>query len=113
MQIIADTSGRTVHVPGSSQIPARGAALFGAVAAGAFPNIEAAIEATRPEIARSYEPVPEATAVYEDVYEVYRRLHDTLGEAQVDILHELKRVHAGAAAGRAVGVMTDTDTGDG
>ena len=34
MQLLADTSGRRVHVPASSEIPARGAALFGAVAAG-------------------------------------------------------------------------------
>ncbi len=40
MQLLADTTGRPVHVPASTQIPARGAALFGAVAAGAFADIE-------------------------------------------------------------------------
>jgi len=34
MQLLADTSGLRVSVPDSTQIPARGAALFGAVAAG-------------------------------------------------------------------------------
>src|SRR5664280_3687637 len=60
MQLLADTSGLRVSVPDSTQVPARGAALFGAVAAGAFPDIGSAIAATRPSIARSY--VPGATA---------------------------------------------------
>ena len=51
MQLLADTSGRPVRVPDSTQIPARGAALFGAVAGGAFEDIEAAIAATRPPTA--------------------------------------------------------------
>ncbi len=54
MQLIADTSGREVRVPDSSQIPARGAALFGAVAAGHFADIGEAISATRPVTARRY-----------------------------------------------------------
>ena len=36
MQLLADVSGRPVSVPASSEIPARGAALFAAVAAGRF-----------------------------------------------------------------------------
>ena len=48
MQLLADTSGLRVSVPDSTQIPARGAALFGAVAAGAFDDIASAIAATRP-----------------------------------------------------------------
>jgi L-ribulokinase len=96
MQLLADTSGRPVHVPASSQIPARGAALFGAVAAGRFPDIEAAVEATRPQIARSYEPDREAGPVYDAVYEIYRELYETLGRSQAELLHRLKRIHAGA-----------------
>jgi L-ribulokinase len=92
MQLLADTSGRPVRVPDSTQIPARGAALFGAVAGGAFDDIEAAIAATRPPIARSYAPDPEASAVYERVYAIFRELHDILGESHTNLLHELKRV---------------------
>jgi L-ribulokinase len=99
MQLLADTSGRPVHVPVSSQIPARGAALFGAVAAGRFPDIEAAVEATRPQIARSYEPDREAGPVYDAVYEIYRELYETLGRSQAELLHRLKRIHAGRTGG--------------
>jgi L-ribulokinase len=96
MQIIADTSGRAVNVPASSQIPARGAALFGAVAAGAFTDIGAAIAATRPGTARTYEPDPAAGAIYDAVYAVYRELYETLGRSQADLLHRLKRIGAQA-----------------
>ena len=92
MQLFADTSGLAVRVPGSSEIPARGAALFGAVAAGAFRDIGAAIEATRPSISRSYVPDPEAKATYDRVYAIYRTLYELLGRSEVELLHELKRI---------------------
>jgi L-ribulokinase len=94
MQLLADISGRPVHVPASSQIPARGAALFGAVAAGRFPDIGAAVEATRPPIARSFEPDSKAGPVYDAVYEIYRELYESLGRSQAGLLHRLKRIHA-------------------
>jgi L-ribulokinase len=99
MQLLADVGGRPVHVPASSQIPARGAALFGAVAAGRFPDIEAAVEATRPEIARSFQPDREAGPVYDAVYEIYRELYESLGRSQAELLHRLKRIHAGRTGG--------------
>ena len=49
MQLLADTSGREVHVPEVNEIPARGAALFGAVAAGVYEDIASAVAATRPQ----------------------------------------------------------------
>ena len=56
MQLIADTSGMTVHVPTWREIPARGAALFGAVAAGVYDDIDAAIDATRPSASTHLHP---------------------------------------------------------
>jgi L-ribulokinase len=98
MQLLADTSGRPVHVPAATEIPARGAALFAAVAAGVYADIDAAIIATRPGHARSFTPDPAATAVYDRVYGVYRELYDTLGRTQSRWLHELKRIQADSAA---------------
>jgi L-ribulokinase len=100
MQLLADTSGRPVHVPASGEIPARGSALFGAVAAGLHDGIEAAIEATRPAYGRTYAPDPQATSVYDDVYAIHRELYDTLGSSRVSLLHGLKRIRAGVLAGR-------------
>jgi L-ribulokinase len=92
MQLFADTSGRSVRVPASSEVPARGAALFGAVAGGSHPDIGAAIAATRPAIARTYAPDPATRRTYDDVYAMYRGLYDTLGRTQVELLHGLKRI---------------------
>ena len=106
MQLIADTSGREVRVPASSQIPARGAALFGGVAAGRFADIAEAITATRPGTARSYVPDPDAGAVYDRVYRIYRELYETLGRSRADLLHELKRMRAAAPAPTAAAPVT-------
>jgi len=92
MQLFADTTGLPVRVPASSEIPARGSALFGAVAGGAFADIGAAVAATRPSIERVYEPEPAAKAVYDRVYEIYRGLYELLGRSQAELLHALKGI---------------------
>jgi L-ribulokinase len=92
MQLLADTSGREVHVPEAKEIPARGAALFGAVAAGHFEDITAAIEATRPRSVHTYRPDLEAKHTYDRVYEIYRTLYEMLGRSEVRLLHDLKRI---------------------
>ncbi len=97
MQLIADTSGLTVHVPSWREIPARGAALFGAVAADVYDDIDAAIEATRPSSSRTYTPEPAAKDVYDRVYGIYRTLYETLGRSEVELLHGLKKIRAESA----------------
>ncbi|MBV9368013.1 MAG: ribulokinase [Solirubrobacterales bacterium] len=92
MQLLADTSGREVHVPETKEIPARGAALFGAVAAGVYPDIDSAIAATRPTQVRTYRPDADAKTTYDRVYAIYRSLYDILGRSEVGLLHELKRI---------------------
>jgi L-ribulokinase len=92
MQLLADASGLPVHVPASSEIPARGSALFGALAAGAFADIGEAIAALRPELARTYRPDQSASAVYQEVYAIFRELYELLGRAHVELLHDLKRI---------------------
>jgi len=93
MQLFADTTGLPVRVPGSTEVPARGSALFGAVAAGAFPDIGSAVAATRPDTAHTYAPDPAAKSTYDHVYAVYRGLYDLLGRDRVELLHGLKRIH--------------------
>jgi L-ribulokinase len=92
MQLLADASGLPVHVPGSSEIPARGSALFGALAAGVFADIGEAIAALRPHVARTYRPDPAASAVYRETYAIFRELYELLGRAHVELLHGLKRI---------------------
>ena len=107
MQLLSDITGRAVHVPSSAQIPARGAAMFGAVAAGAsdlprggFSDVAAAVARLRPGVARTYAPDRSATEVYDRIYHVYCGLHDSLGREHVDWLHTLKQVRVTVSATR-------------
>jgi L-ribulokinase len=92
MQLIADTTGLPVRVPASSVIPARGAALFGAVAAGTFRDLATGVEAMRPPVAQTYRPDAAAGAVYDRVYAVYRELYEHLGRGRTELLHGLKQI---------------------
>jgi L-ribulokinase len=92
MQLIADTSGLPVRVPASSEVPARGAALFAAVAAGVFGGIDEAVVATRPPDEHAYTPDRGAKQTYDRVYEIYRDLYETLDSTQMELLHGLKRI---------------------
>ncbi|MGH2914724.1 MAG: ribulokinase [Solirubrobacteraceae bacterium] len=94
MQLLADTSGRAVEVPEVREIPARGAALFGAVAAGVYPDIGSAIEATRPTRVRTYSPDLDDKRTHDRVYEIYRTLYDVLGRSRSRLMHDLKRISA-------------------
>ena len=90
---LADTSGRRCRCPTAGEIPARGAALFGAVAAGAFADIGAAVagDPARERVGPT-RPTRTPGATYDRVYAIYRDLHDLLGRSQVELLHELKRI---------------------
>lgn len=78
MQTYADITGRPMKIARSEQTPALGAALFGAMAAGAFPSIKKAQECLC-GIRKVYQPDPEAHAVYRRLYQLYRQLHDGFG----------------------------------
>ncbi|HTV12998.1 MAG TPA: ribulokinase [Acidimicrobiales bacterium] len=94
MQLISDVSGLPVTVPASSQVPARGSALFGAVAAGAgrggFGDIAKAARALRPEVARRYSPDADVAPVYAAIYKIWKDLHNMFGRDEAGWLHELK-----------------------
>jgi len=103
MQLLADTSGLPVSVPASQQVPARGSALFGAVAAGAdaggFASVSEASKALAPGVARRYKPNPAATGAYREVFKIWQRLHDMLGREEKAWLHALKRTKRQRGAG--------------
>ena len=81
MQIYADVLGRPMKVAQSEQTCALGAAMFGAVAAGAFaslPEAQRVVCRTRDVV---YHPNADAHAVYGELYALYRTLHDAFGSA--------------------------------
>lgn len=100
MQLFADVTGLAITIPSSSEIPARGAALFGAIAAGSaqggFDDVEIAVGTLGPAPSRRYEPTLRHHATYDEIYPVWRALHDALGRDHVEWLHHLKRFRRAA-----------------
>ena len=83
MQIYADITGRPMKISRSDQTCALGAAIFGSVAAGKeaggfadCAEAQAAVCGVRDIV---YNPIPENQAVYEELYVLYRELHDAFG----------------------------------
>jgi L-ribulokinase len=79
MQIYADVTGCAMHVAGSSQTCALGSAMAAAVLAGAHPNFTAAQHAMTSLRPEQYEPIPANQTVYDQLYILYRELHDSFG----------------------------------
>ena len=78
MQIYADITNRLMKVSRSEQTPALGAAIFGAVAAGGYPDVETA-EKAMTGTDKVYHPIPENYEIYKKLYGLYKQLHDGFG----------------------------------
>jgi L-ribulokinase len=94
MQIYADVTGRVIRIPASRQTPALGSAMFAAVAAGrelgGYESIgEAAARMTRLRDT-SYRPDATRHAMYDELYQDYRALHDYFGRGANDVMKRLK-----------------------
>lgn len=78
MQIYADVIGKPMKVSRSEQTCALGAAIFGAVAAGAgsISEIQSRVTAVRE---KSYKPNAENHRLYTELYAIYLKLHDAFG----------------------------------
>jgi L-ribulokinase len=98
MQIYADVTGREIKVTASSQTPALGSAMFGAVAAGkAAGGYDSIYEAARTMAHlkdETYTPIPEHQKVYDLLYAEYIALHDYFGRGANDVMKRLKRIKA-------------------
>ncbi|PMQ01696.1 MAG: ribulokinase [Dictyoglomus sp. NZ13-RE01] len=98
MQIYADVLGRNIKISRSSQTPALGAAIFGAVSAGkdkgGYSKVEEAQEAmcgTKPEV---YKPDSKNHEIYNRLYKLYKELHDIFGtkNANYNLYHVMKEL---------------------
>ncbi|MEY9092647.1 ribulokinase [Paenibacillus sp. RC84] len=96
MQIYADVTNREIKVAASRQTPALGAAMFGAVAAGADRGGYATIVEAAARMARvsedTYKPDAANAAVYDKLYREYTKLHDYFGRDAGGTMKELKAV---------------------
>ncbi len=96
MQIYADVTGREIKVSGSSQTPALGSAMFGAVAAGKAKGGYDSIYEAAPVMGKlkeeTFKPNPEATQVYDKLFAEYMLLHDYFGRGENDVMKHLKEI---------------------
>jgi L-ribulokinase len=83
MQVYADVLGSPMMIAGSPQTPALGSAVAAAVAAGASAGGHATFEdgqaAMVKDGAKQFEPDAEARKTYDELYGIYRELHDLFG----------------------------------
>lgn len=83
MQIYADVLGKTMELSQSKQTAALGSAIAGAVVAGrergGYDNYSDATAAMTGVLDTSYKPNPAATEVYDKLFALYRKLHDSFG----------------------------------
>lgn len=104
MQIYADVFNRELALCSSQQPGALGSAIFAAVAAGVYPDAPTAAEAMSARDTKTYSPIPENAAIYEELYQEYRTLHDYFGRGENPVMHNLKeltrRVKSGEQAAK-------------
>ena len=99
MQIYADVLGHPMLIAGSPQTPALGSAISAAVAAGAqaggYATFESAQERMSSLKEKRFIPEPQARSVYDELYTLYRELHDAFGGmegARSDLASFMKRL---------------------
>jgi L-ribulokinase len=88
MQIYADVTGRPIKISRSAQTCALGAAIAGAVVAGSkaggYDNYADAQMAMTGLKTRIFKPAPKAQEIYQELYRLYRKLHDAFGTPQAN-----------------------------
>ena len=71
MQVMADVFNMPIQVAKSEQTPALGAAMLASVAAGVYPNVEAAKNAMGGGFDAEYTPIPANVEKYKPLYLTY------------------------------------------
>ena len=81
MQMLSDALGRPIEVSRSNQACARGAAIFAAVAAGCYPDVETAQRSMCEGTLCTYRPSQEGAGRYERAYRRYLDLAEYMDAA--------------------------------
>ncbi|HOJ11850.1 MAG TPA: ribulokinase [Clostridiales bacterium] len=96
MQIYSDVTNREIKISGSSQAPALGSAMFGAVAAGkergGYDSIVEAAGVMAKVKDKYYKPNSKNVKVYDKLYAEYKQLHDYFGRGENDVMKRLKEI---------------------
>lgn len=82
MQLYSDILNMSVEVINAEVGPALGSAIFAAVAAGCYENIQAATQAMKSETVEIYTPKAENVRVYKALYREYLVLYEYFGKTE-------------------------------
>ena len=96
LQIYADVTGRAIKLAGSAQAPALGSAMHAAVAAGIYPDIQAAADKMGKLKDDLVAPIPQNQAMYNRLFAEYKRLYDYFGRGANDAMKTLKAIKRAA-----------------
>ena len=96
IQIYADVTNLPIRISKSTQTPALGSAMFGAVVAGkengGFESIDEAARVIPRLLDEVIRPIPENVEVYAKIYAHYDRLHDYFGRGENNVMKDLKKM---------------------
>ncbi|GHV27417.1 ribulokinase [Clostridia bacterium] len=96
MQIYSDVLRLPIEIAGSTQGPALGSAIFGAVAAGkargGYDSVFDASKVMGKLLGVSYAPNEDSAKVYDRLYDEYSILHDYFGRGANDAMKRLKKI---------------------
>lgn len=96
LQIYADVTGRAIKLAGSAQAPALGSAMHAAVAAGIYPDIQAAADKMGKLKDDLVAPIPQNQAAYNQLFAEYKRLYDYFGRGANEAMKTLKAIKRAA-----------------
>lgn len=96
MQIYSDVLNMDIRISASSQTPALGSAMFGAVAAGkergGYNSITDAAKVMGRVKDTYYQPNARNAEVYDQLFAEYSRLYDYFGRGENDVMKNLKKI---------------------
>lgn len=96
IQIYADVTNLPIRISKSTQTPALGSAMFGAVVAGkengGFESIDEAARIIPKLLDEVITPIEKNVEVYSKIYSHYDRLHDYFGRGENDVMKDLKKM---------------------
>ncbi|MFB5198188.1 ribulokinase [Neobacillus sp. KR4-4] len=99
MQIFSDVTNKEIHIAGSEQTPALGAAIYGAVAAGQSHGGYDDVFGASAKMANLsdviYQPISENQQIYQQLFAEYKQLNDYFGRGLNDVMKRLKTIKQG------------------
>jgi L-ribulokinase len=94
LQIYADVLGIPVELTASEQVSAKGAAILGAFAGGAYESVADAIESMAAKPSRTIDPDNRNLGIYSSLYNEYTRLVELFGRDPQSVMKQLREIRA-------------------